>query len=126
MTDSELYAIRMRDKARTPGKWYAIPHPEWDGASYRIGTNPDAPWANFGQIAYMGAADAAFTAHCSEDVPALLAEVDRLRGLLDEVPGRIRAWYAAGVVIGMRGGSPPKDLDKEIAAFIARVEAQSC
>jgi hypothetical protein len=77
LTDEQYAAIRAREAAATPGPW-AI---EWDHDDVT-----DAPFpVSLGPIGYLehhgerDVADAEFVAHARADVPALLAEVDRLR-----------------------------------------------
>lgn len=70
MTQAELDAIRSRCDKATPGPWYedgfAIPNEAGDYTEL-IDSYP---------------ADAAFIAHSREDIPALLAEVDKLKTAL--------------------------------------------
>ena len=67
MTDDELNVIEARAKAATPGPWTWI---EKLGCFYELQT-PDR--AN-GQL----------VVHSREDILALIAEVRRLRGILDD------------------------------------------
>ena len=57
-------------EAATPGPWYAVPHPEWIGSGHRIAKSPDEPWANFGQLAYVGPENSPFIAHARTMSPA--------------------------------------------------------
>lgn len=78
----DLAAIRARVEAATPGPWastVAYPHlalqPDDDSIiSFNLAANP--------------ASDALFVAHARADVPALLAEVERLRGELSAIADR--------------------------------------
>lgn len=65
-------------KKATPGPWYAIPHPEYKNASWRVDTSPDVPWASFGQLAYMSEEDARFVAEAREALPYYLQRVQEL------------------------------------------------
>lgn len=72
MTQERLDAIRERVDKATKGRWdYAVTGKlaAWDG-------NRAAPVIDFGKIY---PEDAEFIIHAREDVPALLAEVERLR-----------------------------------------------
>ena len=81
LTDADLDAIEQRANAATEGPWEAGDD-DWDGGYIRM------PADGFG-VAYIathiqqgadeGCADAEFIAHARADVPALLAEVRRLR-----------------------------------------------
>lgn len=69
MTRDQLDAIRARVKAATPGPWRASRWPS---------NNPGITeaWGLSGMVTF---ADATFCGHAREDVPALLAEVERLK-----------------------------------------------
>ncbi len=72
MTNEELAAIGHRVAAAAPGPWSTNSSEMYRGRCYVEGLDDDA-----------GAlldADAQFIAHARSDVPALLAEIDRLRG----------------------------------------------
>jgi len=98
----DLDAIRARAAAATPAPWSL----DYEGPDYEAGTSAypeslngpentaakhaSAHWRdNWGhsisEISELTDADAEFIAAAREDVPALLAEVDRLRGALAEV-----------------------------------------
>lgn len=62
--------------AHTPGPWFAIPHPEWPGANYRITSDPSEPWANFGPICYTSPQNAPLIA-ASPSLLALLRDCER-------------------------------------------------
>lgn len=78
LTSDDLAAIRERAAAATEGPWTWASHTtadgdEWavfDPADHALASNRDG-WAP----------DAEFIAHAREDVPALLAEVERLRAI---------------------------------------------
>jgi hypothetical protein len=85
----DLDAIRRREQAATPGPWTAGnlnedaegQRPLW-GVTNDAFRNPpaddDAPWIAV-EVHVGDHADAEFIAHARRDIPALLAEVDRLR-----------------------------------------------
>ena len=75
MTDEELDAIRKRCEAATPGPWY------WwmsERPPFALGNDQDV---NIG-VEVAKIPDAEFVAAARADIPALLAEVDRLRAEL--------------------------------------------
>lgn len=87
----DLPAIRARAEAATPGPWYALPDPapsRVDHGYRLVATTTRAAADNvYGLRDAMGYpgltkldsdSDADFIAHAREDVPALLAEVERL------------------------------------------------
>ena len=97
----DLDAIKARAAAATEGPW------EWDDPTISQHWSRPAPWATVvdddvrcGGYCYGGssdpiksAADGEFIAHAREDVPALVAEVERLRSQLaitDEMVERHR------------------------------------
>jgi hypothetical protein len=95
MTDEQLDAIRARNRARTPGDWRAEDGSVWanrtgSDANINIRVNLVAEIHRPYRLDHTGVdaaiaeeqANAEFIAHASEDIPALLAEVDFLRGLL--------------------------------------------
>lgn len=90
MTDDELAAIEARCEAATPGPWrhsggYGYILGDF-GTSYKV-AQLGGTVANPGMIArddsYLKA-DTAFIANARTDVPALIAEVKRLRAMLGE------------------------------------------
>ena len=94
LTDEDLAAIRARVEAATPGPWvhqittacYSV----IQGGDRRsdhvhlamMGTDGDGSPYNEPETYPNGDNDAEFIAHAREDVPALVAEVERLRNLL--------------------------------------------
>ena len=80
MTEQELNEIRKRCKKATEGPW-------WDesGVIHCDCADPRGP-----HIAVMQSGnetrDASFITHAREDIPDLLAEIDRLRAELSELP----------------------------------------
>ena len=87
----DLEAIKARAAAATEGPW------EWGDPTIGQHWSRPQPWAtvvddevNCGDYCYGGSsspiksdADGQFLAHAREDIPALVAEVERLRGQLD-------------------------------------------
>ena len=80
MSDAELQAIRERCEKATPGPWEVYDdkkHPYQNGG---LVASDDCLWGGYDN----GMPDddtIAFMAHARADVPALLAEVERLREL---------------------------------------------
>ena len=77
LTKERLDAIRARDAARSPGKWYPgdlVVHTD-NVRIAEINTSPRWPPKD-------PKADAQFIAGCSEDIPDLLADNDALRGAI--------------------------------------------
>lgn len=77
MTDEELEAIRARAEAATPGPWFVCSEHETEIQRNEIGCG----FQNGGLIAdcCIQADDGRFIAHAREDIPALLAEIERIR-----------------------------------------------
>lgn len=92
MTDQELRAIRERERKATKGPWeVSVPWNKKDRA-YVVHHDTEFKDADVfsqgGSLSAGGHArleDAVFTAHARQDIPALLAEVDRLRAELAAV-----------------------------------------
>lgn len=81
LTEQQLDEIEARANTATPGPWCTVGAEIFQGAEY----TPDvSPWIGETCRASggMGKADAAFVAHARTDVPALVAEVRRLRSEL--------------------------------------------
>ena len=84
ITTTELSAIRARADAATPGPW------EWEDVDLdRVWPTPSRILAGqHGEVCSFDAdddplaADAQFIAHARADIPALLAEIDRLHGVI--------------------------------------------
>lgn len=97
MTQERLDAIQAREAKATAGPW-AIDGPAQCGPSDTLVVYPVE---DGGTLAYVQPSwdDAEFIAHARQDVPALLAEVERLRALTtvdDDTVGRAtRAFGAA-------------------------------
>lgn len=81
MSPERLAGIAARTEAATPGPWDAY---ESD-CDMHVGRSPDGPHvALFGRASWHDVpADATFVAHARQDVPDLLAEVERLRVALE-------------------------------------------
>ena len=85
MTPEQLQAIKERLKNTTDGFWLADTE-EWPGnekLKYWVQTHYD------GLAATINKGDAQFIAHARQDIPALVAEVERLNALLQEIGGDI-------------------------------------
>ena len=92
----DLEVIKARAAAATEGPW------EWDDPTISQHWSRPEPWAtvvddevNCGGYCYGGSsspiksdADGRFIAHAREDIPALVAEVERLQRRLDAVEAR--------------------------------------
>jgi hypothetical protein len=88
LTSSELDAIEARANAATPGPWErGATLRERDGkvTTFSEEASVYPPLGEAGPVAVATVAEydnASFIAHARQDVPALVAEVRRLRGLL--------------------------------------------
>lgn len=81
LTQDDLNMIKERAKKATPGPWYADDE-RWPGNAnlqYWFDTHYD------GVGAAATKADAEFIAHAREDIPRLVAEVERLRLAIREI-----------------------------------------
>lgn len=89
MTQEQLDAIRERTEKATEGPW------DVEGPAYcgPLDTLVVYPVEDGGALAYVQPSweDAEFIAHARQDVPALLAEVERLRAVIKD---QSRAWDA--------------------------------
>ena len=74
MTEQELEAIRQRAEQATPGPWSM----KQEGADFYMADSQ-------GRYLDITLADAIFAAHSRQDIPALLAEVERLRADIEHV-----------------------------------------
>jgi hypothetical protein len=89
----DIEAIKARAEAATPGPWNAVrqwsPKPDrWNVNGYRYGPpahRTGLTWGEAGgeRIAETSEANARFISHARSDVPALVAEVARLRKLVE-------------------------------------------
>jgi hypothetical protein len=80
MTPEQLAAIKARADAATPGPWESATTGVWsdiEGDLWVADTSHDY--------------DAAFIAHAREDVPALLAEVDKWRARAEKAEAQVAA-----------------------------------
>ena len=91
MTPEQLAAIRARAEAATPGPW----HDDQDGMVYSTCQPGCAVVINDIDLAVE---DAEFIAHAREDIPALVAEVERLQTELARMRPVVEAaqrWHVA-------------------------------
>ena len=104
MTPEQLAAIRARAEAATPGPWRVVEDIEWGtGAAeyhwYRYVDGPTDYGDEYGyEYQILSREDAAFIAHAREDIPALVAEVERLQAELARVRPVVEAaqrWHVA-------------------------------
>jgi hypothetical protein len=100
MNKTQLDEIKAREEKATPGPWFATVAHEWEptGSNDEYGASIDAyppgvpPHDSFGPVVMGGHGqkvsgavgvllnnDAQFIAHAREDVPALVAEIERLK-----------------------------------------------
>lgn len=112
MTDEELAEIEARAAKATPGPWVVAP---WDGdegnVRLTVTVGPDAggwmvadgDWHGPGDAPHDREANAAFMAAARADVPALLAEVRRLQGVVAE---QAKALEALGRKLRWSGPNP--------------------
>jgi hypothetical protein len=83
MTEEELKAIKARCEAATPGPWKSyIEGRDSTGGSDFIMTGEGTTLGDDIELTGATQADQDFIAHARQDVPKLLAEIERLRGLL--------------------------------------------
>lgn len=84
MTREELERIRERVENATRGPWRATGD---GGITFPLGNSGSyAPIVSFAEDeAFIVEDDAEFAAHAREDVPSLLAEVERLKAVIDKV-----------------------------------------
>lgn len=94
LTDNELNAIKARNAARTQGEW--IDDVDGDDGGLRVYRKGDDKYSLFyfwfgdmEETDQIDHANAHFVSHASKDIPALLAEVERLRAELAELKEKI-------------------------------------
>lgn len=80
MDAKQLAEIKARCDAATPGPWYADGWAAWDDLE-----NTFVELSDFG-------ADAKFIAHARTDIPALVAEVERLQNENKHLKEELREW----------------------------------
>ena len=114
----DLEAIKARAAAATEGPW------EWDDSTIGQHWSRPQPWATVvddevkcGDYCYGGSsspiksdADGQFLAHAREDIPALVAEVERLCEERDEYLRRLDAVEAKHTLVTVRYGDAPDEL----------------
>lgn len=98
MSPIDLAAIAARADAATPGPWErASERADIDSTVLRHGVRVVSAsahrrprWLMYGEVFHIKSMEAnlEFAAHAREDVPALLAEVDRLRAALKDIADR--------------------------------------
>ena len=82
MTKDELDEIRARCDRAAPGPWRA-----WvEGRDHSSGSSFVQTSGTDVEMSGASADDYDFIAHARQDVPRLLAEIHRLRALIDELP----------------------------------------
>lgn len=82
MTPEELYAIEVRANAATPGPWTSITHPTLHHSHNDVFVENDDSDLICEMVdgkVFDRLATAEFIAHAREDIPALIAEIRRLR-----------------------------------------------
>lgn len=112
MTPEELQAIRERCEAATPG--------EWKGTN--VALFHQVGWVAHGPVALSreaAEADAAFIASARTDVPALIAEVERLREELET-----RADIASSTIARMK--QQVREERAEVERLTREVQVERC
>src|SRR5690625_4778155 len=91
LTDEELQAIRERAEKASAKPWSVVTD-ELGGQAMAVidGDNWDAI-----RRPYVGKDNATFIANAREDIPKLLAEIERLRGRLDRKSTRLNSSHVA-------------------------------
>jgi hypothetical protein len=79
LTVERLADIRQRADAATPGPW--LVEDDHRDLNRWVTSESGTLEANFGYLGNRNQDDARFTAHAREDIPALLAEIERLRAV---------------------------------------------
>jgi hypothetical protein len=85
VTDLDLEAIKARAEAAGPGPWYSAPDLPPRSHLHAVCRGAGASTDGLIVGTTMSAAEADFIAHAREDVPALAAEVARLREALERI-----------------------------------------
>ena len=97
MGAKRIEEIRQRAEAATEGPWEYVSQTEDEYEMPKF-VSPEHTIMDFGDCTMFyptegtppDNADAEFLAHAREDIPALLAEVYRLRGIVDALPYMVR------------------------------------
>lgn len=118
LTKEELESIRKRAEAATPGPWFWLDDGRLysDGADKVIGEvieGKDETWFDLFD------ANAEFIAHAREDIPKLLAEIERLQQEKDE-------WYEKYMRLDATVSTQNKQLEKanaEIKRMLAEASS---
>ncbi|HEY9409311.1 MAG TPA: hypothetical protein VIQ30_22740 [Pseudonocardia sp.] len=98
----DLDAIRARAEGATDGPWVVGGTAPSGGVYFGTTHDPDdwdEPGVLLGTALAIDGTDAEFIVHAREDVPALLAEVERLRGMLSTARGMANAYQAPSAVV---------------------------
>lgn len=111
----ELEPIKKRAAAASPGPWSHIGQALGDDAVIDADGNPVATASTVYPecVVPLDGADADFIAHAREDVPALIAENERLRNCLK--------WWVSTARDGVWSHVSDEDLDREIASLVLRM-----
>lgn len=88
LSKDELNAIEDRASRATPGPWSM----KQDGAEFYI-ADRNGRWLD------VTLSDAIFISHARQDIPALLAEVERLRAALENLSKRDNYYYNGSELI---------------------------
>lgn len=93
MADLNLATVRKRAEAATKGPWQTGATPRAGEVYFGTVVDPDDPTEPGVLLGSVGTeADAEFIAHAREDVPDLLAEIDRLTRALREIGKDRNTW----------------------------------
>lgn len=94
MTPEQLSEIRKRADAASAGPWKAkhrcMGCTADEDETCGLGLDVDGPPEAMNRGQFERGADATFIAHSREDIPSLLDEVERLRGLVEVYRGKRR------------------------------------
>ena len=114
----DLEAIEARANAATPGKWKAKTnrHPECSGEAWGWIDGPVENWCWTDRRAH-SRADAEFIANAHQDIPALIAEVERLTNIC-------KAQKASCSLVKTVEAAGLKDKVEQLTAQIASVTAE--
>lgn len=111
MTEAELGAVKARAEAATPGPWVVGEH--YGGViapGSSLDPENDAAYGGYLVGESMLRHNSTFVAHARDDVPALVAEVERLTAHLERIRNLDDAWTlegARGIAFrALRGAQP--------------------